>query len=282
MKGVILAGGYGTRFLPVTKTIPKEMLPLIDKPSIAFIVEEFAEAGISEVLIISSRRKHSMENFFDREVELEEIFTREGRTELLDKIAPSKMKVYFTRQQEMRGTGHALMQAETFVGNSPFIVAYPDDLHFGDKPLSVQLVETYHQTGKTVLAGLNNPPNLERYGVLALEKDGLHVHDIVEKPLPGTEPSTIASIGRYLYTPELFGFLNEGWEKHAERTPEKEYYHVYALNKLMQLGRVVHHIIEGQRLDTGAPPGFLEATLHYAARTPELAKIIRDFAGGMK
>ena len=281
MKGVILAGGYGTRFLPVTKTIPKEMLPLVNKPAIAFIMEEFAAAGITEVLIISSRRKRSLEDYFDREIELEGVFTREQKHASLAQIAPERMQVYFTRQQAMRGTGHALMQAEAFVGSDPFIVAYPDDLHFGSPPLAAQLVETFHHTGKTVMAGLDNPPNLERYGVLSLAEDNLHVTDIVEKPAPGTAPSTIASIGRYLYTPEIFGFLQEGWNKHLAESPDSEYYHVYALKQLMDRSRVVQHTIQGQRLDTGAPAGFLQAFLHVAAQDPDLAAVIKDFAAGM-
>ncbi|AFG36368.1 UTP--glucose-1-phosphate uridylyltransferase [Spirochaeta africana] len=281
MKGVILAGGYGTRFLPVTKTIPKEMLPLVNKPAIAFIMEEFAAAGINEVLIISSRRKRSLEDYFDREVELEGVFSQEQKHDYLAQIAPERMQVYFTRQQKMMGTGHALMQAEAFVGSDPFVVAYPDDLHFGATPLAAQLVETFHITGKTVMAGLDNPPNLERYGVLSLADDNLHVTDIVEKPAPGTAPSRLASIGRYLYTPEIFGFLQEGWAKHLAESPESEYYHVYALKQLMSRGRVVQHTIEGERLDTGAPTGFLQAFLHVAAQDPELATVIREFAAGM-
>lgn len=281
MKGVILAGGYGTRFLPVTKTIPKEMLPLVNKPAIAFIMEEFAAAGINEVLIISSRRKRVLEDYFDREVELEGVFTRENKSERLQQIAPDNMNVFFTRQQEMKGTGHALMLAESFVGSDPFVVAYPDDLHFGTPPLAAQLVATFQRTGKTVMAALDNPPNLERYGILDLAEDNMHVCDIVEKPAPGSEPSSLASIGRYLYTPEIFGFLNQGWEKHLQESPDSEYYHVYALKQLMDRGRVVQHTIAGERLDTGAPAGFLQAFLRYAAEDAELATVIKDFAAGL-
>ncbi len=276
MKGVILAGGYGTRFLPVTKTIPKEMLPLVNKPSIAFIMEEFEAAGITEVLVISSRRKRVLEDYFDREIELESIFSREGKHEQLTQIAPERMQVYFTRQKEMKGTGHALMQAEAFVGGDPFIVAYPDDLHFGTPPLAAQLVESFHATGKSVMAGLDNPPHLERYGILSLADDQLHVTDIVEKPAPGTEPSSIASIGRYLYTPEIFGFLQEGWAKHLAESPDAEYYHVYALKQLMDRRRVVQHTIQGERLDTGSPAGYLRAILRYAAGRPDLAHVLRE------
>ena len=273
MKGLIVAAGYGTRFLPVTKTIPKEMLPLIDKPSIAFIVEEFIASGIEEILIITSRRKKVLDDFFDREIELEGVFAAEGNRAKAEKIKPYDAKILFVRQQDMMGTGHALMQARPMLDGAPFVVAYPDDLHFGDKPLAGQLIEKYKQTGCSVMATIHNPPNLERYGILKLADDKLHVTDIVEKPAPGTEPSAEASIGRYLYTPEIFEYLEEGWAKHKSG----EYYHTYALNRLMAEGKVVYKETEGKRLDTGAPEGYLRAILEYAKQNPELAAVLKDY-----
>lgn len=132
MKGLIIAAGYGTRFLPVTKTVPKEMLPLINKPSIDFIVEEFIASGIREILIITSRRKKVMDDYFDREIELESVFEREGKTDKLEAVKPHEAEIFFKRQTEMKGTGHALLQAKAFIGDNPFVVAYPDDLHFGE------------------------------------------------------------------------------------------------------------------------------------------------------
>ena len=193
MKGVILAGGYGTRFLPVTKTIPKEMLPLINKPSIECIIDEFAAAGITETLIITSRRKRCLDDYFDREVELETEFIRNGKSELLAKIEPAKMDIFFARQQTMNGTGHALLLSRPFVGNEPFVVAYPDDLHFaqGDQlPLAAQLSQKWQETGKTVLAGLDNPPNLERYGVLKLAADGCMSRISSKSPRQAQRPAT--------------------------------------------------------------------------------------------
>jgi len=272
MKGLIVAAGYGTRFLPVTKTIPKEMLPLIDKPSIAFIIEEFIASGIDEILIITSRRKKVLEDFFDREIELEGVFSAEGADAKAVKIAPYDAKIFFVRQQEMMGTGHALMQARPMMDGEPFVVAYPDDLHFGDKPLAGQLIEKYNETGCSVMATIHNPPNLERYGILKLAEDNIHVTDIVEKPAPGTEPSREASIGRYLYTPEIFDYLEEGWAAHKGG----EYYHTYALNKMMSNGKVAYKETEGERLDTGAPAGYLRAILKYAAENPELAAVLKE------
>jgi len=267
MKGLILAAGYGTRFLPVTKTIPKEMLPLIDKPSIAFIIEEFLLSGIRDITIITSRRKKSLEDYLDREMELEGLFEKEGNQKKLDLIRPYDAHISFIRQQEMRGTGHALLLTRALMGEEPFVVAYPDDLHFGEVPLARQLMEAHEKTGCTVLSTLHNPPNLERYGILALGEDGEHVTDIVEKPAPGTEPSREASIGRYLYTPDIFHHLAEGWEKHTSG----EYFHTYALKKQMDRNGVVFRPLEGERLDTGSPAGYLRAILRYAARDPEMA-----------
>ena len=275
MKGIIVAAGYGTRFLPVTKTIPKEMLPLINKPSISFIIEEFIQSGIKDIIVISSRRKKVLEDFFDREVELEEIFRREGAEEKLASIKPQDARFSFIRQTEMMGTGHALLQAAPLIGNEPAIVAYPDDIHMGETPLAGQLIKNYEETGCSVLATIHNPPHLERYGVLDLAEDGKHVKGIVEKPPKGQAPSKEVSIGRYLYTPEFFQYLQEGWEKHSGG----EYYHIYALTKLMDQNKVVFKETEGERLDTGEPAGFLRATLRYAAKDPELLQIIKEEAG---
>jgi UTP--glucose-1-phosphate uridylyltransferase len=272
MKGIIVAAGYGTRFLPVTKTIPKEMLPLINKPSIDFIIEEFIQAGIKDILIISSRRKKSLEDYLDREVELETLFEKEGQTSKAQKIAPFEANIAFIRQSRMMGTGHALLQAKPWVGDSPVVVAYPDDLHFGDRPLAAQLIQKHQKTSASVMATIHNPPHLERYGVLDLAADGQHVKGIVEKPAPGTEPSQEVSIGRFLFTPDFFDYLAEGWAQHSGG----EYYHIYALQKMMDQGKVVYHETEGERLDTGEPAGFLRATIAYATRDPELKKILLE------
>ncbi len=271
MKGVIVAAGYGTRFLPVTKTIAKEMLPLLNKPSIAFIIEEFLASGITDIIVITSRRKRSLEDYLDREMELEALFESEHAKAKLDLIKPYNAHFSFVRQMEMKGTGHALLQVKPLIAGEPVVVAYPDDLHFGPKPLTKQLIETWETTGCSVLASFFDPPELNRYGVLSLAADGLHVNDIVEKPPVGQEPSREASMGRYLYTPEFFDYLEEGWKYHTTG----EYFHVFALNKLMKAGKVVYKRMEGERLDTGNIPGFLQATLKYAMQFPELREVIK-------
>jgi UTP--glucose-1-phosphate uridylyltransferase len=275
VKGVILAAGYGTRFLPVTKTIPKEMLPLVDKPSIDFIIEEFLLSGIEEILVVSSRRKKALEDYLDREIELESIFQTEGARAKLEKIRPPTAKFFFVRQLEMLGTGHALLTARPFIGEEPFVVAYPDDLHMGEVPLTRQLIDTYQKTGCCVLSTVYDPPEIHRYGTIAIAEDGLHVTKLVEKAPPGTEPSRDASLGRFLYTPEIFPALEAGWKKHD--SSQGEYFHTTAVNALAAQGKVVFKRWEGERLDTGKPDGFLRSLLRYAQTVPELKAIVDEF-----
>ena len=270
MKGVIVTAGYGTRFLPVTKTIPKEMLPLVTRPSIEFIVEEFVDSGITEILFITSRRKKSLEDYFDHERELEAAFEAAGDTRKLQAIAPTKATCYFVRQPEMRGTGHALLLARSFVGREPFVAAYPDDLHFGSPPLARQLIDAWERTGCTVLATLHEPPDINRYGVISIAADGLHVTGIVEKPEQGREPSREASIGRFLYAPDFLEQLEAEWSRHSTG----EFFHTPAVLALARRGRVVFHRVQGERLDTGEPAGYLEAIIRYARGVPELSKVL--------
>lgn len=279
MKGIIVAAGYGTRFLPVTKTVPKELLPLVNVPSIQFIVDEFTASGITDIVIISSRRKKVLEDYFDREVELEDVFCREGKASSLEAITPSGANIAFVRQQRMMGTGHALLQVKPWVGSDPCVVAYPDDLHFGQRPLAGQLMDIWKKTGCSVMAAVHEPGDVSRYGVLDIAADGEMVRGIVEKPPVGTEPSHEISIGRYLYTPEFFELLEEGWHMHEKaarkdgRTPG-EYYHIYALNRLMAAGKVAACRAEGRRLDTGDPAGYLEAVLTYADSRSDLRPVL--------
>ena len=272
MKGLIVAAGYGTRFLPATKTVPKEMLPIIDKPTIAFIIEEFINSGIKDIVIITSRRKKALEDYTDREVELEVELAKKGKQDLLELIKPYDANFTFVRQKEMRGTGHAMLAVASVIGDHPFVVAYPDDLHFGPYPLAKQLIDLYEKTGCSVLATIHNPPELHDYASIKIDSDNLHVLDMIEKPPIGMEFSKEASIGRFLYTPDIFTYLREGWEKHTSG----EYYHVYALKRQMQQRKVVYKQLEGNRYDTGTPVGFLKATIAYAAKDPELLAMLKN------
>lgn len=274
MKGVIIAAGYGTRFLPVTKTVPKELLPVGTKPAIAYIVDEFIASGIEDIVIVTSRRKKALEDYFDREVELEEIFRREGKADKLALVAASEARVAFVRQTEMRGTGHALLQVKGLLGGEPCVVAYPDDLHIGTPPLARQLMDVYEKTGSSVLATILEPGDVSRYGVVGPARDGITVASFVEKPAAGAEPSHEVSIGRYLYTPEFFDYIEEGWAKHTGG----EYFHTYALGKLIAAGKAAFVRATGKRLDTGDPAGYLEAILENAASDPALRPLLERFA----
>ena len=273
MKAVIVAAGYGSRFLPASKTVPKEMFPVLDRPAIDFILEELRESGIDEVLFITSRRKRALEDYVDREVELEQVFESEGATAKQRTIAVPEGRFFFLRQKQMLGTGQAIMLAEPFTGDDPFVVVFPDDLHVGGPPLTRQMIETYERTGCSVLAVEHDPPHLERYGVVALAEDGLHITGIVEKPAPGTEPSRDASIGRYLYTPEIYPALRQRWERHRGG----EFNYTEGVEDLARAGRVVIQRMIGRRLDIGAPAGYLRSILEYASRDPELAAEIESF-----
>lgn len=273
MKGIIVAAGYGTRFLPVTKTVPKELLPIGVTPSIAYIAQEFVDSGITDIIVITSRRKKALEDYFDREIELEELFSREGRQDKLDKIEPVRARVSFVRQAEMKGTGHALLQVSHLLGGEPCVVAYPDDIVFGPKPLARQLIEVYGRTGKCVLATIFESGDVSRYGVVDPEPDGVGVRGFIEKPAKGAEPSHEVSIGRYLYTPEFFTWLEEGWNRHGSG----EYYHTYALDKMITAGSVAYARVEGLRLDTGDPAGYFEAQLLNALGDPALKRVLGRF-----
>ena len=276
MKAIILAAGYGTRFLPVTKVVAKELLPLIDRPTIAFVIDELVRSGIKDILIISSRRKRALEDYFDREPELEQLFADNQR--MLELIAPPDVRVRVVRQPVMRGTGHALLLGEHFAHNEPVIVVYPDDLHFGEPPLTARLIDVWRQSDCAVLATVHDPPDLNRYGVIRLAADGHHVETIVEKPAAGDEPSREASIGRFLLTPDFFGYLRAGWEHHRR---QGEYYHVYALQKLMDAGRVVRCVIRDGWQSVGEPGDYLRALVRHAARHPRYAAILAEEIKGL-
>jgi UTP--glucose-1-phosphate uridylyltransferase len=272
MKGVILAAGYGTRFLPASKTIPKEMFPLVDTPAIDLIVKEMVDAGIRDILIITSRRKKPLEDYFDREVELEVTFTEEGVEEKLKLIEPLDVNLFFLRQRRMAGTGDALLLVEPFVGASPFVVAYPDDVQIEGRSLSAQMMDVHRRTGCTVLAGQEVPSgDISRFGVMAVaRRDGVdYVTHMVEKPPPGQEPSRLIGLGRYLYTPDLFDALRETY---AARPRTREYTQTDAINYMAKRGRVVVHKIEGRLLDIGTPQGYLQAFIEYGLSRPEHRK----------
>jgi UTP--glucose-1-phosphate uridylyltransferase len=275
-KGVIFAAGYGTRFLPASKTVPKELFPLIDVPAIDFTVKEFLDSGIEDILIITSRRKKVLEDYLDREMELESILQQEGSEAKLKKIAPVKVNFHFVRQREMKGTADALRLCQSFCGDSPFVVAYPDDLIFSEVPCSKQLIDTYIKTGRSVLSVRALPEeDVSRYGVVAYSKQEGSIYEVtelVEKPKAGTEPSKVVSFGRYLYTPEIFRALESIPESSNGEISQTE-----PLNMLAKEGKLVALEFEGVRYDVGAPFGYLTTIIEYSMSRADLAPKFKKY-----
>lgn len=275
VKGVIVGAGYGTRFLPLTKTIPKEMIPLVDRPLIDLVIEEFVEAGIEEVAFISSRRKKAVEDYFDREFELDWFLKDRNADKQLPLIQPPPMRFAAIRQDDMLGTGHAILQARPVVANGAFVVAYPDDVFVGGHSFSKTLIEAYEETGKSVLGVVEAGPEISRLSSIEYEGERpiLDVKRVVEKPAPGTAPSNIASIGRYLFTSEMFDLLEEGWRRH--RRPG-EFFHTGAINSLAEQGKVCAAFPEGKYLDVGTPETYIEAYVEYALGQRKYRGIMLD------
>jgi UTP--glucose-1-phosphate uridylyltransferase len=276
VKGVIVAAGYGTRFLPVTKTIPKEMLPLFDKPIIDFILDEFEEAGIKDVIIVTSRRKKVLEDYLDKEVELENYFRENKKVELLNFIKPRSMNFYFVRQREMKGTGDALLGIKNLISEDAFVVAYPDDVVLSKPGLTKRLIDLYSKTNKNVLAVRVENENLSRFGVIKPEYDGefLFVQEIVEKPPVDKAPSNLVSIGRYLFKKELFDLLQKDFYNYKGGG---EFYHINAINTMCKNKDVLAFEIDGIMLDTGDLKNYALSFLKYLDFHPEGREILDSF-----
>ncbi len=272
MKGVILAAGYGTRFLPASKTIPKEMFPLLDKPAISFIVDEFIQAGIDKFIVVSSRRKKVLNDYFDRDIELEQFLSGEKRK----KILPPQIEVTFLYQRQMLGAGDALMMLEPWINDEPFVVAYPDDIHVGVSPLSSQLMAMYQRTNRSVLALQETEGDISRYGVAAVRScEGMElVTELVEKPEPGSEPSRLVSYGRYLFTPDIFTALHQAREYYSGAG---EFIQDQALQHLITEGKIAAVRFEGRILDVGTPLGYLQASVEYALSRQEYREQLLAF-----
>jgi len=265
-KGVIVAAGYGSRFLPITRTLPKEMLPIVDRPCLDLVVQEFIDAGIREILVITSRRKKVLDDWFDRSPELEQAFA--DAPHKLAKAHPPDVDVQFVRQKRMTGTGDALLLAESFAGDQPVVVAFPDDLFMGPNP-TAELLETHRATGGSVLAVADlSGQDVSRYGVLDATPEGpwYRVNNLVEKPAPGTEPSSLVSLGRFLYTPDFFKALRD----HRPTTFEGEYFTQDAFRDRATAGRLFAHAVKADRFDTGRPLGYLKAIVSFAEADPEI------------
>ena len=271
-KAIIPAAGLGTRFLPATKAQPKEMLPIVDKPTLQYIIEECVASGIEEILIITGRNKKSIEDHFDRSVELEMELEKAGKQEMLEMVREisDMVNVHFIRQKQPRGLGHAILCAKTFVGDEPFAVLLGDDVVYNDqKPCLKQLIDCYGEY-KTSVLGVQtvDPQDVNKYGIVG----GLHIEDrvykvkeLVEKPSVEEAPSNVAILGRYIITPKIFEILEN-------TAPGKgnEIQLTDALLKLIEHEAMYAYDFEGRRYDVGDKLGFLQATVEYALRKEDL------------
>lgn len=279
-KAVFPAAGMGTRFLPATKATPKEMLPLVDKPLIQYGVEEAVAAGCTEILIVTGRGKTTMEDHFDKSVELEASLESRGKKALLE-IAQSVSKlakITYTRQPEALGLGHAVLMAKSFVGNEPFAVILPDDIVDAKVSCIKQMVEAYDQTGSSILGSEVVEGNaISAYGCLDCKQDEknpklLAVSDMVEKPAPGTQPSQNAIIGRYVLTPRIFEMLET-----IKPGAGGELQLTDAIKALLQHEKVYGFTYEGKRHDAGDKLGFLKATVEFALKRDDLGPKFREW-----
>ena len=279
-KAVIPAAGYGTRFLPATKATPKEMLPIVDKPTIQYIVEEALASGIEDILIVSGHGKRAIEDHFDSAPELEAELRRKGKTDLLKLVQETAaIKVHSIRQQYMRGLGDAILCAKAFMGEEPFAVLLGDDVvYHPEKPALRQIIDIYEQTGSSVLGCQQVPDEkVSSYGIVAGEPDAkndrlLRVHDMVEKPELKDAPSHFAVLGRYIIKPEIFDIL-----ENTKPGKGGEIQLTDALKVLAKLDAVYAYNFEGQRYDLGDKLGFLKATVEFALRREDLGEPFRAY-----
>jgi UTP--glucose-1-phosphate uridylyltransferase len=277
-KAVFPVAGLGTRFLPATKAIPKEMLPLVDKPLIQHAVEEARAAGIEDIIFVTSQGKSAIEDHFDINADLNKTLETRGKLDMLDAVRATEIgsgKLFYTRQQQPLGLGHAVWCARKLVGDEPFAVLLPDDVVLAGTPCLQQMVEAYDEVGGNIVAVVDVPrEHTNRYGILDVESDDgrlAAVKGLVEKPKPEVAPSTLSIIGRYILQPELFGHLDR-----QERGAGNEIQLTDSMARL--IGTQPFHGLrfQGTRYDCGDRVGFLEANIAFALESPDLGPKVRE------
>jgi len=277
---VFPAAGLGTRFLPATKAQPKEMLPLVDKPTIQYVVEEAVASGLDRIIIVTGRGKRAIEDHFDASVELEFYLEERGKHEELAQIKTISdlASVSYVRQKEPLGLGHAILCARPLVGEEPFAIFLGDDVITAEPPCMAQLLAIFHRYGGSVVAVERVPAEeISRYGVIKghrVEERVWEVEDLIEKPSPEAAPSDLAIIGRYVLTPEIFPVL-------AETAPDRRG-EIQLTDGLRRLPRLYAYEFEGKRYDTGDKLGFLKATVEFALTRPDLADAFRDYLRSLR
>ncbi|WP_436373700.1 UTP--glucose-1-phosphate uridylyltransferase GalU [Cytobacillus sp. BC1816] len=270
-KAVIPAAGLGTRFLPATKAQPKEMLPIVDKPTIQYIIEEAVESGIEDIIIVTGRSKRAIEDHFDKSVELEMLLERTGKHEMLEVVEniSNLVDIHYVRQKEPLGLGHAVLCAKKFIGSEPFAVLLGDDIVDSDQPALKQMIDQYEKVQSSIL-GCNEVPRSEvnKYGIVNYSEnkgDLFKVESLVEKPSIEEAPSTQAIVGRYILTPAIFDMLEEvGPDKKGEIQLTD------AIDSLLEKESIYSYIIQGNRYDVGDKFGFLQASIDFALKRSDL------------
>lgn len=276
-KAIIPAAGLGTRFLPVTKAMPKEMLPIVDKPTIQYIVEEAIASGIEDIMIVTGKGKRAIEDHFDHAFELEANLIEKKKFDLLEKVrVSSDIDIHYIRQKEPLGLGHAVWCARKFIGDEPFAVLLGDDIVQSEVPCLKQLINQYEKTFSSVIAVMKVPDSeIHRYGVIdpvSTDSPLMQIKQFVEKPTKEEAPSNYAIIGRYILTPEIFYFLEQqkvGKGGEIQLTD--------AIEELNTIQRVFAYRFEGKRYDVGNPLGFIETTIDFALQRDDLGDDVKRF-----
>jgi UTP-glucose-1-phosphate uridylyltransferase len=289
-KAVIPAAGFGTRFLPATKAQPKEMLPIVDKPTIQFIVEEAVASGIEDILIITSGNKRSIEDHFDKSYELEDTLEKKGKKEMLELVQgiSNMVNIHYIRQKEAKGLGHAILCAKAFINDEPFAVLLGDDIVYTDKkiaPVTKQLIDIYEEKKSSVI-GVQTvaKENVDKYGIVSpsatyrdRNKRVYRLNGMVEKPSIEKAPSQLAVLGRYILRPEIFEYLETqapGAGNEIQLTD--------AIQRLLETQQVYAYDFQGTRYDVGDKFGFIQATIDYALRDETLKKQVKEYLTNLK
>jgi len=278
-KAVFPVAGFGSRFLPVTKASPKEMMPIVDKPLIQYAVEEAAAAGITDMIFVTGRNKRAIEDHFDKAYELETELERKGKDALLDQVRsvlPEGVRCVYIRQTEPLGLGHAVLCAQSVVGNDPFAVLLADDLMDSNPPAIARMAQIFEKENCSLL-GVEEVPKdqTQSYGIVTIDKmqgDMARIHSIVEKPKPADAPSNLAVIGRYVLTPRVFDLLGE-----VKPGAGGEIQLTDAISALLKHERALAVRLPGRRFDCGSKLGYLQATVEFGVRHPEFGAAFASY-----
>lgn len=279
-KAIIPAAGLGTRFLPATKATPKEMLPILDTPAIELIVEEAVNSGITDIIIITGKHKRAIEDHFDNQYELEKALLDKNKFDLYDKVRHSSdlANIFYVRQKEQKGLGHAILEAEKFIGNEPFAVLLGDDIVVNDKPATQQLIDMYHQTDSSVIGVQEvQHKDVSKYGIIQPKNDHTStreqlVQSFVEKPSLDEAPSNLAILGRYILKPQIFDYLRTQAPGAGDEIQLTD-----AIDSLAHSEDVYAYDFEGKRYDAGDKLGYIKANIDFALQDEVIGSEVKQY-----